>query len=296
MRIGEVEGEFTKWDTLVFGPASVSLPGADYKGAARNAQEPASPGALQIAGSLGPVRPGNRPRDWQYRLAVSGETQRVQDLIALAGAFGRPANAEWSVQGPVALARLERCAAPRNLGNQRNAGLARLPVPSVVLNQPLLVGAATVTIKGASARFVSARCRRSARIGPARCIGARRSLWDFDLSADRLDAAELDRWLGPGASRACSIASCPLRRPAASAPVHDAVFARLAARGRLRVGEVLLSSLACRKARCRRGNRRPQLVLRRAQADFYGGRVSGELRCVSRPPSRRTCFADGSIV
>jgi len=291
MRIGMVKASLQN-GSLVFGPASVSLPGVsgvNSRGAARTAEEPATQGALQIEGALGPFRPADRPSDWHYRVAVSGETQRVQDLIALAGAFGRPRSSEWSAQGPVAI-KLAWTGALKH-GTSLTSGtldLHDLQLTSVVLNQPLVVGAASVALKGEEWQV---------RLGAAQALGShwsgslhRRSKvggWDFDLSADRLDPMELDRWLGPRARPGFFDRILPFASSRGdSAPIHDAVLARLAARGRLRVGEVLLAPLRVAKLDADVEIAGRRFILRRAQADFYGGRLSGDFDAsLGREPS-----------
>ncbi len=276
LRIGRVEASLER-GVLVFGSVPVSLPGV--RAPTRNAPEPGPVGALQIAGGLGPVRPGDSPRDWRYRLDVSGDTQRAQDLIALAGVFGRPTNADWSVKGPVALNLAWTGALHRGTSAANGTlELRGLQLSSVALSQPFVVGSASVVLKGDE---------RDVRLVAVRALGAhwtgslrRRSAagpWDFDLSADRLDPAEVDRWLVPGGQPGLLGRILPFTVSRSSAPAREAVFARLAARGRLRVGEVLLAPLAIAKLDADAEIDGRRIVLRRAQADFYGGRLSGEL-------------------
>jgi hypothetical protein len=280
LRIGHVEASLQK-GLLVFGPASVSLPGAGSREAPRNAPAPAPVGAFQIAGVLGPTHPGDSPRDWRYKLSVSGDTQRVQDLIALAGAFGRPANPEWSVEGPVALKLAWTGALHRGTSAANGTlELRGLQLSSVALNQPLIVGAASVALKSGE---------RDIHLAAVQALGAhwtgslRRRVadgaWDFDLSADRLDPAELDRWLRPDQPGLLG-RILPFTVSRSGALSRAAVFARLAARGRLRVGEVLLAPLRIGKLDADAEVDGRRIVLRRAQADFYGGRLSGELNAL----------------
>ncbi len=278
LRLGEFEAHLRK-DTLAFGPASVSLPGVSLKGAARNAPVAAQSGLLQIAGLLGPAHPGDRLRDWQYHLNVAGDTERAQDLVALAGAFGHPASAQWSVEGPVALRLAWSGALNRGIsGASGTLELHDFRLQTVALNKPLLVGAATVALKGSE---------RQIRFGQVQAFGANwtgtlhrppNSLaWDFDLSADRLDAVDLDRWLGPAGRPSFFDRLLPFTAAYNPLPLRDAIFARLLARGRLRVGEVLLSTIRVGKLDADAEIDGRSLVLHRAQADLYGGRLSGEL-------------------
>ncbi len=225
------------------------------------------------------MRPGDALRDWRYRLAASGETARVQDLIALAGAFGRPTNGEWSVEGPVALNLAWTGALHHGTsGANGTLNLRGLLLSSVAFSQPLVIDAASVSVKGSE---------RDVHLAAVQALGAhwsgslrRRSAdgaWDFDLSADRLDPAALDLWLRPGSEPGLLSRILPFTTSRSFAPARAAVFARLAARGRLRVGEVLLAPLRIAKLDADAEIEGRRIVLRRAQADFYGGRLSGEL-------------------
>ncbi len=278
LRLGSLDATLQRGG-LVFGPASVTLPGV--RDVTRNAPEPAPVGALQIAGSLGPAHPGDSLRDWRYRLALSGDTQRAQDLIALAGAFGRPTNTEWSVQGPVSL-KLAWTGALHHGTSVANGTLEfhDLQLSSVALNQPLLVGEASVALKGGE---------RDIHLGAVQALGAhwtgslRRRVpdgaWDFDLSADRLDPGDLESWLRPGQPGLLG-RILPFTVSRNSALSRAAAFSRLAARGRLRVGELLLAPLRVGKLDADAEIDGRRIVLRRAEADFYGGRLSGELNAL----------------
>ncbi|HEX3371475.1 MAG TPA: AsmA-like C-terminal region-containing protein [Candidatus Acidoferrales bacterium] len=100
--------------------------------------------------------------------------------------------------------------------------------------------------------------------------------WTFDLSADHLDAAELDRWLGPRArpgflarlTGANSVAP-------AIAPVADAVIRRIFAHGRLRVATIDVAPLQIEKFDGEADLTGRTVRVRMGQADFFGGKISG---------------------
>lgn len=277
LRIGPIEAHLRR-DALTFGPSVVSLPGVAPKGAARKASEPPAAGELQIEGSLGPMSPGQSPRDWQYRLKISGSTQRAEDVVALAGAFGRPTNTDWSIEGPVALQLAWTGALSQGASSASGTlQLRNLQVRSVALNKPLIVGLATVALKGAE---------RQIRFGALQAFGANwtgtlhrgaaASSWDFDLSADRLDTAGLDQWLGPAGQASLFDRLLPFAATRDSTQARNALFASLAANGRLRIGELLVSQLHIGKLDAQAEIAGRNIALQRAQADFYGGRVTGE--------------------
>ena len=277
LRIAEIEAHLRR-DVLTFGPASIILPGVASKGSARGAPPPAAAGELQIAGSVGPTRPDDSPRYWQFRLNVSGGTERAQDLVALAGLFGHPANPEWFLEGPVTL-RLG-WSGPLSHGVSTATGTLDLhdfQLRSAALPRPLLVRAATVTLTGSERRIHFGRLQAfGANWTGTLHRPAGGNSWDFDLSADRLDSADLNAWLGPADRRSLFDRILPFAASHDSEPAREALFARVAARGRLRVGEILLSSIRVGNLDADAEISGASLVLHRAQGDFYGGRVEGE--------------------
>jgi hypothetical protein len=109
--------------------------------------------------------------------------------------------------------------------------------------------------------------------------------WTFDLSADHLDTAELDRWLGPRArpgflARFAGLASAPT--PTETLP-SDAVATRLLARGRLRVDALDISPMHIDQFDGEAELAGRDLRIRKAQADFFGGKISGSLEAQLLP-------------
>ncbi len=100
--------------------------------------------------------------------------------------------------------------------------------------------------------------------------------WAFDLSADHLDAAEMDRWLGPRA-RPGFLARFTGADSAAGAaiPVADAVVTRLAARGRLRAGAIDVPPMHIEQFDGQAELAGRAVRIRNGQADFFGGKISG---------------------
>jgi hypothetical protein len=265
---------------LALKPVEVRLPGAVTVTAqrSRSATESAGPpaGVLRVAGSLGPFEPGESPGHWPYQLTVSGETTRTQDLFRLAG-LGSPPNVEWTVEGPATL----QLAWSGELAQGKPAvsgtlKLRGLQITSVLMNAPVMVSSATIELRPGGRRV---------KIDAAQALGAHwkgslerqepEQAWTFDLSADRLDAAVLEQWLG---SREQSFLErvLPFGGPSALAPARDAALAHLVARGKLRVAEVTAGPLrvAGFDADAQLDGR--NILLLGAQGDFYGGRVTGE--------------------
>lgn len=287
IRVGRITASLQR-GIVTFGPAPVTLPGRALRDSPRNSPEPLSVGSLQVAGSFGPTHSGDDLRDWRYRLTVSGETQRAQDLVALASAAGHPSSTDWSAEGPAALQLAWAGALHRGSSTVTGSVEVRdLRINTIALNEPLVVGSATVVLKGAD---------RQIRLASVQALGANWSgslhraspaaMWDFDLSADRLDVAGLDRWLGPRAQTSFLDRILPFGSSTNLGPARDALFARIAAHGRLRVGELLVAQLRAAKLDAEADVTGRRVVLQRAQADFYGGHLSGKFdAALSSTPS-----------
>ncbi len=328
--------------TLVIAPISVTLPGISATPAARPGRalsitQPVPPpaGSLLIAGTLGPFRSGVWPRDWQYRIALSGETQRTQDIAAVTQAFlhseSRASAADHTLdQAPSQLPRAGSLKGAARVIGRNSAGsntlhaaadsqanwttawitdwirnwhvsgpselqfawtgalhrgatsasgtleLRGMQISSSVLNQPLVVTAQVDVRPG----------ERRVTIASAGALGAhwRGSLhrrandegWTFDLSADHLDAEELDRWMGPRARPSLLARLLPFAARSADAPQSEVTVERLNARGRLRVEEISVSPFRIEKLDTGAELRGRNLVLRGAEAAFYGGRIAGD--------------------
>jgi hypothetical protein len=108
--------------------------------------------------------------------------------------------------------------------------------------------------------------------------------WAFDLSADHLDAAEMDRWLGPRA-RPGFLARFTGADSAAGAaiPAADAVVTRLAARGRLRAGAIDVPPMHIEQFDGQAELAGRAVRIRNGQADFFGGKISGSFDALLLP-------------
>lgn len=156
---------------------------------------------------------------WNYDLALRGDFVRFEDFLNSARLIGRPLNAGWQVQGGLAASlewqgKLhERFAKPTGEVSPRAMTL-KLPL----LNQSVEIENAKIDLKPGEPRVtiikaaalgahwqgtiwrsdvLPAQNKNTSATGLAQPISAPE--WQFDLAADHLDAAELDRWIGPRA-------------------------------------------------------------------------------------------------
>ena len=101
--------------------------------------------------------------------------------------------------------------------------------------------------------------------------------WMFDLSADHLDTADLDRWLGPRARPGFLARFTSLGTSPAASPEEDTAVTRLVANGKLHVGEIVLAPMRLGQFDGEVELDGRTIKIRKAQADFFGGKVAGSL-------------------
>ena len=209
--IGPVQASWRR-SSLVLAPVAVRLSSVESVQARRGVQSEVVPeGVFHIEGALGPVRPGEALRDWPYRLTISGQTARLQDLQALAAALGWQFGSNWDVEGPASLQIVSTGLLPPGTSLiHGQLAVHDLRMTNSAINEPILISAATVEFLPGERRI---------EIGGAQALGAQwrgdlewqaaSGAWTFDLSTDRLELEAIGRSLAK-AGRVCSIASCRL--------------------------------------------------------------------------------------
>ncbi len=153
-----------------------------------------------------------------------------------------------------------------------------LTVSPLFLNQPLRLP---------NAHIEFAQAARTATLNAVEAFGATwhgtvaRKLpdgpWTFDLSADRLDAADLDRWLGPRArpglfARITNLGGLGAN-PANSAEL-ESTTSRISARGRLRIAEMKVAPLQLGQVDAAVDLAGRSISVQKATAQFFGGTVT----------------------
>jgi AsmA family/AsmA-like C-terminal region len=292
IRVGPI---VTRWagETLRLRPSPVSLPvAASARPPARDRAVPASPplpSGLLVEGTIGPLPALNALPDVHYRLAVSGSARRAQDLLAVARAWSGTADPSWTAEGPVSLQLVWAGSARSGTSFASGTIQARgVQLTTALLNRPLLANAATIDLRGQQRRILLQDVQAAGGQWTGSLRGpAENGAWDFDLSADRLDAADFYAWLGAPARPNLLQRILPFGAAAASGGASGRADAlkTLQARGRLRVAELQLSPLHVEKIDAAAVIDGPSLILQQGRAGFYGGRLSGnfEARLLPEP-------------
>jgi len=265
---------------LDFAPTEVSfssIPSAGNGERAANIDE--SPGTFLLRGSIFPEANGvfRWPTNWN--LSIEGATSRAQDWLVLSETLAQPLNAGWTAAGGFAVkmrgARRTESPATAWLGSIDFRGLTLSPAH---VNQP-------VRLPRTHIEFTP--LQRTITLSTAEALGAvwrgtisRKNSdkqWTFDLSADRLDTAELDRWLGPRARLGFLARFTSLGTTTDASPEADSPVARMAARGHIHVGEILIAPMRLEQFVGEAELSDRTIKIRNGQADFFGGKVAGML-------------------
>jgi hypothetical protein len=216
---------------------------------------------------------------------IAGSTIDARGIAELAAALGLNLSRGWDLQGPLSCdlrwqaAQFPWISEPVgtiSLGQDgAKQGGAALRVP--FLNLPIEQIRAHVEMKpsGSQIGLASAKAFGATWNGTL----ARRTAdaeWRFALSADRITAADLDRWLNPRWRESFLDRMLPFLGTSAAVPSAQARDVR--AGGSVNIGEFVLKPLAMGHLAGDLQVDGRKVELSDAKAQFYGGEVSGRLR------------------
>jgi AsmA-like C-terminal region len=279
LRIGALKASVSRGG-IDFAPTEISI--ASTSAGVERDETPAvrePQNSFVLRGSLFPRADGvfHWPLDWNF--FIEGATSRVEDWLGLSGALAQPINSGWTAAGGVAVrmrgVHLAVSAPVPWLGTMDFLSLAVSPA---YINQPVRLPKAHVEF---------APLQRTITLSTAEAFGAvwhgsiarkySDKEWTFDLSADHLGAADLDRWLGPRARPGFLARFTGSNSVAIASPVTDAVVTRLSAHGRLRAGVIDIPPMHIEQFDGEAELAGRAIRIQKAQADFFGGKIAGSL-------------------
>jgi AsmA family/AsmA-like C-terminal region len=223
------------------------------------------------------------------KLRVEGRLEKSENLFKLASAFGKTLNHGWELTGPVT----------GTAGLEWDRGLLRNVRRSAAISAAkaeLQVAGLNLPIRLDDARFEWNKGQRNATVAKAGAFGAiwtgtisataaagegELPRWKFQLHADRLDAAELDRWVGPRArpnwlQRLLS----SLLGSANTLAKASELLRRVSAEGDLFAETIVIEKISLSKAHANLALQDLHLNVRSAEAQWAGGAVNGSLQAV----------------
>jgi len=287
---------FGRWNTsLETGALSSSIVVVQFEPPS-GAAAASRPGQLRIQASLLLPQAGRmaserfaagrvaRADGWRFRVSLDGTADRVQDYVALAREFGGPISLGWSAEGALAFHVHGdgnfRLGSTDWQGSIESHGLA---LQFAYLNQAVRLPDALLDLGPGAAQKLTLTAAQAFDANWTGTISrsAARPAWQFDLTADRLDAAALDRWIEPRARPAGLLDRLVLFGSRQNAAGTDEVAAApavpLRARGQVRVGEFILAPLRVEQLDADFDVDGKTIAVHRAKGSFAGGSVDGQL-------------------
>jgi hypothetical protein len=223
-------------------------------------------------------------------ISIEGHVQKVEDVLKAAAAFGRPVNHGWELTGEaLAVTRWEWQPSLRGQWNGRILfNKAKLAVAG--LNQPLAVQESTLNWKDGLHSVDVSKVEGFGGTWSGSITeklitdGEDRPKWKFSLTTDRVNAAELDRWVGPRARPnwlqrlLSSILGGSAPTPAASELVRQ-----MNAEGEINIGELTVEKLKLANVHAEGALHDLQLEVREADAQWAGGTVHAQVHAKFAP-------------
>jgi hypothetical protein len=220
-------------------------------------------------------------------LRLEGRLEKAENFFKVASAFGKTLNHGWELTGGV----LGTAALEWDHGLARNA---RWNGSISAVKAELQVAGLNLPIRLEEARLEWKKGQRSASIEKVGAFGAtwtgtigetistgEEELpgWKFQLHADRLDAAELDRWVGPRARPNWLERLLPSLLGNSSSQANPTeLLRRVSAEGDLFADTIVIEKIRLFKAHANLLLKDLHLDVRGAEAQWAGGGVRGSMR------------------
>jgi AsmA family len=223
-------------------------------------------------------------------LSVDARTDNAQDVLKIMSVLGRPVSRGWELTGPVSAAlhyQWDNAAATKGWSGHVDMNKATLQVAG--LNQPLQLNKVRMDWKDGL---------RAASLNELEGFGATWSgqlvetafadedggaKWNFQLHANHLDAADLDRWMGPRARPGWLQRLLPALLGSAANPRASELLRRVNAEGELKIDEFTLEEIKLGQVRASGALHDLHLDLREVEGRCAGGILHAKLRAAFLP-------------
>jgi hypothetical protein len=277
----------TQKHKLVIEPFAVSIPAARALSSAGKVPS--------VSGSMSGANPNTASfnvsllHDFGARaggIRIEGQSPRVQDVFSLVAAFGRQLQNGWELRGKASADLHWDWNATNAPAWNGHADLMQATLQVAGLNQPVQLENLHGEWRNAVRKFTLARVSafgaswtgvvEQPRVPQTDFGETEIAPWSFQLQADHLDAAELDRWIGPRARPGWLQRLLPKGLGGASnADPPSVVLRRILASGDLRADELTIEKIKLKQFRAQAKLSALKLNLRFVQAQWSGGEVRG---------------------
>ena len=223
-------------------------------------------------------------------VSVDGRTDNAQDVFNIMSVLRRPVNRGWELTGPVSAAlRYQWDNAAETKGWSGHVDLNKTTLQVAGLNQPLQLNKARLDWKDGL---------RAASLTELEGFGATWSgqltetafadadggaKWNFQLHANHLDAADLDRWMGPRARPGWLQRLLPALLGSAANPRASELLRRVNAEGEVKIDEFTLEQVTLNQLRASGALRDLRVDIPEVEAHCAGGILRAKLRAAFLP-------------
>ncbi|HEX8836440.1 MAG TPA: AsmA family protein [Candidatus Acidoferrum sp.] len=284
LRIGRVNGGRER-SRIAIGPVRVAL-GGDPREVIAPKRRRAAP-AVENAADLAFTQDLKTDSGG---ISIEGNISKVEDFLKLAASLGRQFNHGWELTGEASVVTQWAWKEPFHGRWNGSVTVNEGSLTVAGLNQPLSL---------AEASLVWNQGRRAARLLRVAGFGGNWAgeieeepktdqdtapNWKFDLNVDHLNAAELDRWVGPRARPNWleRLLHSFLGEVSAATPASELVR-RVAAEGRLRIARLTVEKLKLENVVAQGSLRDLKLDVRNSDAEWAGGRVRAKINASFLP-------------
>jgi AsmA-like C-terminal region/AsmA family len=230
-------------------------------------------------------------------IRIEGQSPRLQDVFNVVAVFGRQVQNGWELRGKVSADLRWEWSAHNTPAWSGRADITQATLQVVGLNQPVelenlrgewrnSVRKFTLIKVGAFGASWSGSVEQP-RVPQSDFGETEIAPWTFQLQADHLDAAELDRWIGPRARPSWLQRLLPQGfggKSAAEPP--SVVLRRIRASGDLRVDELTIEKIKLKQFRAQTKLDALKLNLLYVQAQWSGGEIRGDFEAAFSPKPR----------
>lgn len=219
---------------------------------------------------------------------IEGQLPQAEAVLAAATAFGHELRHGWDLTGRVQGDLRWQFSAPNPANWVGHADFTRAVLQVAGLNQPIQLESVRGEWRAPGPRFTLGRVGafgatwsgtvEQPAIAAGRGEEEEVPAWTFQLQADQLDAAELDRWIGPRARPGwlqrllpAALGGSPLPAPS------GAVLKQVRAEGDLKVDQIAIEEITLKAFQAHATLRDLKLQLENAQAQWAGGAAQGRM-------------------
>jgi hypothetical protein len=224
-------------------------------------------------------------------ISIEGHVQKVEEVLKTAAAFGRPINHGWELTGDALAVTQWEWQNPFSGGRWNGRILfSKSKLAVAGLNQPLSVQESTLNWKdgqrfvdvtkvegfgGTWSGSITERALADGEDGPR---------WNFSLTTDRMNAAELDRWVGPRARPNWLQRLLPsLLGGSSPSPAPSELVRQMNADGELNIGELTVEKLKLANVHAEGSLHDLMLDVRDADAQWAAGTVHAQIHAKFAP-------------